>query len=200
MRSRHYCMIYSPPPCSSIMRSRHYCMIYSPPSCSSIMRSRHYCMIYSPPSCSSMMRSRHYSMIYSPPSCSSMMRSRHYSMIYSPPSCSSMMRSRHYSMIYSPPSCSSIMRSRGNVGSVRVYWELRAAGQVTPITPGEDFQTNSGFTDFSPQENQQPLAITPLADRLPETAESFQLVLTRLEGEKGLTRIRDGLLVLLFFF
>ncbi|GFO30549.1 G-protein coupled receptor 98, partial [Plakobranchus ocellatus] len=78
-----------------------------------------------------------------------------------------------------------IIRNRGNVGSVRVYWELRVTDGSAPLTPGEDFPTNGGFTDFSPQENQQPLAITPLADRLPEIAETFQLVLTRVEVTSG---------------
>lgn len=50
------------------------------------------------------------------------------------------------------------------------------------FAPGDEFAVTSGYVDFSSQESQKPLAVTPLADGIPEPDEQFILTLTRLDG------------------
>lgn len=76
----------------------------------------------------------------------------------------------------------SIVRNRGSFGVVEVSWEMQTM-ENTLLPEGSQFKNTSGTIIFQQQEGRQPLAITPLADQIPELQETFKAVLTGVRGE-----------------
>ena len=81
--------------------------------------------------------------------------------------------------------CISIIRDQGIFGAVEVSWEMRTL-QGTPVPEGSEFEATNGTVVFQPQEAQQALGITPLADEEPEGLETFRVVLTSVRGTPSL--------------
>ncbi|XP_034025926.1 adhesion G-protein coupled receptor V1 isoform X1 [Thalassophryne amazonica] len=75
-----------------------------------------------------------------------------------------------------------VLRVRGHFGDVTVFWQLYANDSVTPLEEKQEFNNTSGSVTFTTGEENKPIVLEAISDKLPEFNEFFILKLVNISG------------------